>query len=288
MGLPTSAIANLETRVRSGIILGISPSTGGPYRVEIQRSTVNTTASSQWKSIFMDASSLDNRFTDYLPLSTRTFYYRMRHVSIGMKASSFSAVISAKPDVLPDNLPSLAVRRNNLGNVEFIGADIWLSSSKTAKVGTQATTGKVTKTLRWGADQFLQATTAIRYNRQAGALSVPTTNTTAIVQAHYVLPKGIVVTKYSVRGRRSTAGEKLVTTLYRISTAGAATAIATLTLGVTGIGQGTVSSSALSETIGDSNYLIARTTMKSAAFTNLPYIIYSELEYKMPTYITQY
>src|SRR6266850_747477 len=234
MALPTSMQQNLRSRAQSGIVIGFKPTTGKRYRIELKRSTQSSTASTNWTSIFLDPTSRGFTYRDELPLSTRTYYYRARQLGVGSSNSSYSLTVSAKPQRFPEVWKPLSLGHNNLGNVEVLGGDLWLSSAKTARVGQQLSTGLITKTIRFSGDSFipltnLSSTAVAQISRGIGTLTMVISTKSVGLNALYILPKGVTVTKYSGRGRQGTTKAKQVIKLYRISTAGVASSVATLT-----------------------------------------------------------
>lgn len=293
MAYPTSmAVVNLPRYRWAGVTVEVYPSTVRGLTVEIQAATANTTATSMWRSHVIGPSTGGEpmRYTVPVAYSTTPYYFRARHpAGAGYSNGPFTPTISARAKVTPDVVRPFIMQMGYQGNVEApSGSDVFVSSSKTVKVGTQPTTGSRTKSLRWPADQFLPVSTGQKYNRGVGSLSVGTTGSTNAMQALYVFPKGITLTKYRIRGRRSTAGETLTVTLYRVSTGAVASTVSTIVFGVTGAAQGTVESTVLNETVGDSNYYIAKLSLASKAVATLPFVVYTEFDYTMPNYAAQY
>src|SRR6267143_5246208 len=234
MALPTSMVQNLRSRAQSGIVIGFKPSTGKRYRIELKRSTQSSTASTNWTSIFLDPTSRGFTYRDELPLSTRTYYYRARQLGVGSSNSSYSLTVSAKPQRFPEVWKPLSLGHNNRGNVEVLGGDVWLSSSKTAKVGQQQSTGMITKTIRFSADTYipntnLSSTVTAQISRGIGTLTLVVSTKSVDLNSLYVMPKGVTITKFSARGRQGSTKARHIIKLYRISTAGVASSMATLT-----------------------------------------------------------
>lgn len=231
MGLPTSMTQDLGSRAVSGIVIGFKPTTGTRYRIELQRSTQSSTASTSWTSIFLDPSSKGFSYRDQLPLSTRTYYYRARQLGVGSSNSSFSLKMSAKPARFPEVWRDLSVNHNNLGNVEVLGGDIWLSSSKTAKVGQQQSTGTKAKTVFTAAAAFLpMLSTGISYRVVSAYLTV---NGSTAQERDFVspliLPLGVTITAIRFRGYRTITAQLARLRLFRGSSTGAQTILATAT-----------------------------------------------------------
>lgn len=293
MALPTALTANTLRYAQSGIVVGMTPSTGTPrFGIELQISTQSSTASTAWQSVFLNPTSAQYIYTFLAPLSTRSFSFRARHFLTGYSNGPFTGTVSAKPGLLPEIIQPLTPLLNNKSNVEIAGGDIWLSSGKTAKVGTQQSAGTITKTIRFSADTFIpltnvSSTAVASISRGIGTLTLQVSTKRVSLNALYVMPKGSVITKYSARGRRGSTAAKNEIQFYAISTAGAATSLVTLTFN-SGVVQ-TLNSTTLSQTVSDANYFIARSTMKaSTGAATQPQLLYTEIEYKMPSYDKQY
>src|SRR6266850_3425498 len=229
MALPTSMQQNLRSRAQSGIVIGFKPTTGKRYRIELKRSTQSSTASTNWTSIFLDPTSRGFTYRDELPLSTRSYYYRARQLGVGSSNSSYSLTVNAKPQRFPEVWKPLSLGHNNLGNVEVLGADIWLSSSKTAKVGQQQSTGTKAKTSFTAAAAFLpQLSSGGKYAMQNAYLTLFSAAQRDFVSA-IVIPLGVTITAIRFRGYRSSTAPLARLRLFRGSSSGSQTILATAT-----------------------------------------------------------
>src|SRR6267378_2709846 len=252
MALPTSMVQNLRSRAQSGIVIGFKPSTGKRYRIELKRSTQSSTASTNWTSIFLDPTSRGFTYRDELPLSTRTYYYRARQLGVGSSNSSYSMTVNAKPQQFPEVWKPLSLGHNNRGNVEVLGGDVWLSSSKTAKVGTQQSTGLLSKTLRLSFNQVLPALNTETWDAQSGYLTPNALSVTRSYAGAVVLPKGVTIKSFASRFRRGGAGGSAVVYLKKSSSAAVVTDLAqnsATTVSPTNFQ--TITKTTLSELIGD-------------------------------------
>ena len=80
----------------SGILVGISPSTG-LWRVELQRSS-GTVSSTAWVGITTLATDgASTSYLDNLPLDNGIRNYRARHTASGYTAGAWSTRVSARP-----------------------------------------------------------------------------------------------------------------------------------------------------------------------------------------------
>jgi|GEM_PF-4668016 len=281
-------VRDTGTRVQSGVIIGLKPSTGTRYRIELQRSTVNSTASSKWTSFFLDPTSQQFTYRDNLPLSTRSYFYRARQYGAGSTNSSFSLVVSAKPARFPDVWKSLNLPHNNLGNVEVLGGNVWVSSAKTMKVGQELSTGTLTKTLRINFGEFIPDSNASAWQYSDSDGLMTKTTAALLARAPILLPPGVQLTNFRAR-------------LYRATTAAPSTAkafIIELTDGAdtTAAGTGAVLktmthitkgyktlSTGVSITMDPTKSYNLEVLLKSAVLSG-GRVSWMELDYKMQTY----
>lgn len=288
MGVPTNLTANTLRQAQSGIVVGMTPSTGSPrFRTELQISTQSSTASSAWSSVFLDPTTAQYQYTFGAPLSTRTFYFRARHLLTGYSNGPFTGTVNAKPALLPELMQPLMPMLNSKSNVEVLGGDIWLSSAKTAKVGTQQSTGKITKRLVFSYPLFAAESTLapVSYN---GAMGLTTTGaTTYFFRAQIPLPVGVRLTLLSISGnRKSTAATVSVVVSRSSRFATFDSTKFTVSLGAsTALQPVSADSSALNFTIGTSDTWHARVrlrrTVGDVSFARLFALRWT---YEMPSY----
>lgn len=287
MALPTSMKAAIF-RTPTGVELGIHPSTEGRFAIELRRSTQSSTSSTAWFTHQLDPSSGNFQYVVSLPLSTQTYYFQARHVGIGYSNGSYTPVVSAKPvKIALGGTPKIA--RGKSGAVEVPLGDVWLTSGKTIKVGTQATTSKEPKVLRVPYSQFA--------HNKGGALIMDNgvlRNSTLTLQTYesgVYLPRGIRLTHILSRGYRSgtSTSSRLVVNLIRYSSLGVGTGLATNTHTAAGwSSQG----STLNQTVGAEGYTLELAMQSSSptppASTNGSRFAYVDITYEMPSYVKAY
>lgn len=284
MALPTSMVAS-QARTQTGIVLGVHPSTEGTFNTELRVSTQSSTASTAWVTQQLDPTSGYFTHTVPLPLSTRTYYFQARHTGIGYSNGSYTPVVSAKPvKIALGGTPKIA--RGKSGAVEIPLGDVWLTSSKTIKVGTQATTSKEPKTLRIPYSQFVH-NKGSAFIMNNGVLLNSSLSQQAYESGVY-LPRGVRLTHILSRGYRSgvTTGSKLIVAFVRYSSLGVGTGLATNTHTAAGwSSQGTT----LNQTVGAEGYTLELTMRSTAgpppASTNATRFTYVDLTYEMPSYV---
>src|SRR3990167_5586693 len=168
MALPSAMSTWSGVPERSGIVVGLYPSTLHRLAMELHYSTQTTasTSSTKWTIRRIPASSASLlQQTVVLPLSTKRWYFKARHKDVGWANGAFTAVVNARPVVLGSRPLTAQVRYGLKGNVELPGADLWLQSTKTAKVGTQATTARITKRVRFSHAGMLPESTDDEFTR---------------------------------------------------------------------------------------------------------------------------
>jgi hypothetical protein len=274
---------DLNSRTRAGIVIGIKPTTGKRYRVELQRSTQSSTSSTNWTSVFLDPTSQGFSYRDELPLSTRTYYYRARQYGAGSTNSSYSATVSAKPMRFPEVWRDLPLSHNNLGNVEVLSGDVWVSSAKTIKVGTQNTAATITKVIRLHAAEFVPYSSAANWE-YAGTFVRPSTTAATAFFAPVVLPKGVTITNVLVRWYKAAhPADSIDGTFQRIMGDGSSTL---LTLTTTSTGWHNTGGS-LTQLVGDEGYTfqVNMDANSSALDVRLQYV---EVTYTVPSYDKAY
>ena len=273
---------------RTGIQVAAYPSTVRGVPTELQNATASSAASSKWSSVILSPSTRGPLFYTYeFPLSTQRAYFRARHNGGGYGPGSFTPTVSARPALIPDIIPPVSL--NAAGNVEAPGADIWISSGNKPRVGSQNTTSYLTKTLRFSADLFTPNNNVFKFSKGVGTLVIGTTNSSAHFNMDLPLPNGTTLTKIAYRGgRRSTTGQISKVELYKISSAGIATLVSTLTMTTGSTAQATITSSALTVAISSAQHAIARAYLKATTASNRPAIVFCDITYRMPSYARTY
>ena len=286
MALPSGMSTWTGTPERSGIVVGLYPSTLHRLAVELHYSTQTTasTSSTKWTIRRVPASSASLlQQTIILPLSTRRWFFKARHKDTGWANGPFTAVVNARPVVLGAKPATPLVRYGFKGNVELPGADLWLQSTKTAKVGTQASTATITKTFIVPHSALVPGLDTYTISHTQNYISSRTTNA-IVVHGPIVLPPNVTITKVETGVFRSSTADTLDTKLYEIKTSDAsATLRATLTYS-TGTGWRTLASSAMS--LGTSSpFFSVQVSMNPAGiFGDNARFSWYRLSYKMPSY----
>jgi len=272
--------------VPTGIEIGLFPSTQRRLSMELQASTVGSTASSVWTSVAIPAPRPGGVMTYRynIPMSTRRYYFRARHgAQEGLSDGAFTAKVSAKPVYLVDYMPPHPMV-NAIGNVEVPGANILISSGNTPKVGSQNTTSYITKVLRVQAYQLLPSNDTIDYQLLNGYISARSATTgTKSYWSWVPIPKGVTLTKLEGRHFRSSTTSPLTATfgLRRLTNDATLTVLGTdpIHSGSTWLTQNTT----FSQLVGDESYLLLVSLRSSAVATNARFQ-WAEITYRMPSY----
>lgn len=285
MSLPTSMPLG-TIRTPTGVQLQIHPSTEGRFSVELRRSTQSSTSSTAWFTQQFDPSSGAFKVSVPIPLSTRSYYWQARHVGVGYSAGAYSPVVSAKPVKLSlgGNVP--VVRGKNAA-VEIPLGDVWLTSAKTMKVGTQATTATITKRARFDKSGFGGESSTTLHRTFLGYMHPNSTNI-QILDCPVTLQPGVTLERIAVRGnRQSTAG--IITLALQRSSANGATVITLATVQLTSAGfqtkeSSTIPASSAIYSTAFSYYL--RTGLKNGSGSTAAQsrFMWGEVVYGMPSY----
>lgn len=274
---------DIRARTRSGIVVGFKPTTGTRYRIELQRSTQTaSTASSLWTKILVDPTSQGYSLVDELPLSTRTYYYKARQLGLGSSNSSYSLTVSAKPQKFPEIWQSVGLNINNLGNVEVLGGDLWLSSSKRPKIGQQLSTGTITKRMRVTAMGFQPRNSTYGYVLKTDVILQNSNLNSQIYLAPLTFPSGVIVRRLrSQMFRLSTADVARMNFQYA-STNGTVTVVTSTTM--TSTGWGTVTSSTLSHSVSTARGYSMRCELNPSAGSSDAAMLWGEVEFTVADY----
>lgn len=289
MALPTSMQLQLLGRyTAAGVTVEAYPSTLRSLTIELQSATANTTASSRWNSVFLPPSSAGPlRYTFPLPETTKGIFIRGRHpAQAGFTNGPFTPVVNAKPKIVPIVQRPVVPQVTFRGNVEIpSGSDVFASSSKTIKVGTQVTTGTLTKTLRIHAMEFVPRQDLSQWEFGNADARPRTAAVTLSLNAPIVLPKGILITTFKTRFFRGTTADTASFGLAGVNDTGGSTALATCTHDATSWQTKTVS--AINHTVGDEGYLVSG-TLTGVLTPNNARVLWVEVGYTVPSYDKTY
>lgn len=262
----------------TGIVLAYWPSSSPGFNVEIQRTNGSSTGTFVKLAIVDPAHNPSMQYFDHLPVDNVTRYYRARHVREGYNDGPYTRVVSGKPGLLPiGDMPQMPLTGAG------VSPDIWLTSTSSIKVGSAGSSSFVTKKLRFPATQYIPINQGSFHSYGLGTLIPNTTTGSQTYRAPYIMPKGVTVTTFRACLQRKSTAASAVCKLYRVSTAGTATLVTTLTASA-GASPAVVESSALSETISTANYFIGDLAMNATTATNAAALLWTEFDYRMSNY----
>jgi hypothetical protein len=162
--------------------------------------------------------------------------------------------------------------------------DLFISASKTLKVGTVASPSAITKTIIVPFGEMIPETNTTTWLCfTTGYITANTVNVTQNFYASVVLPRGVTVTVIRGKVYRNAAGDTCTVTLLR-STSTSATTLATLTAAT---GGWTTQSASISDLVGTEEYYIFVAIKGSTSITDARFGWF-ELDYTMPDYSKGY
>jgi len=290
MGLPsTMFIATIGRPQVAGLTFEAYPSTVRGLPVEFQTATANSTASSLWASVILPPTSAGPvRFHAAFPNSTKTYYCRARHpAGPGYSAGPFTAVVLAKPEMKAEVQRRIAPVVTYKGNIEIpAGSDLWISSGKTAKVGTEVTTAKVTKILNVAPSQFTPRTTG-SYSKVETLFRSLTTGVNFSFHAPLLFPPGVALTAVIFRGFYASTADLLKCDIVRVRKSNSsAINLASMTIATTGtVARTTSMSHTVTTEFNYSIFVQMKQTTKSIANTDARG---ADITYTMPSYVRGY
>lgn len=290
MAYPTSMYVQPMTRYNpSGITVEVYPSTVRGLRVELQTATANSTVSSNWGShIFGPSTAGALRYTVPLAPSTRLYYFKARHAAgNGYSAGPFLPVISARPKLTPDIIRPFMMQMTYQGNVEApSGSDIYASSARTIKVGTQPTAGTITKTLRFPHGELIPETGSTSYAMVDAYVRGTATGSDNIFYGSIVLPRGVTITAFRARIYSDTFASDIATVEFRrVNGDGTSTSLGTVQTDADATWQ--TKSTSFTETVDDETYVM-KVTLHPVGVADHARFAWAEIDYTMPSYDKAY
>lgn len=278
MAVPTNAMLNRTFPHKSGVMLGMSPSSDPTFDIEMARAT----SSGVYVTIARltpKGSGIPVSFTDILPVDNTRRSYKARAVKDGWDPGDYTAVVSAKPIILPEISPNVTPLTG-----QKIGANLYLSTAQSLAYGTPAVAQSYKKTVRAGGTAFVPGSSGVSFSYGIGTL-IPTTknvSTQANYVAHVELPENVTVYKARWIYSRTSANAVFRAELYSVSTAGTATLRYGKTSTSVSAATQVLSSSSFSFSVA-SRYVISRVAMKSTgAGGNRSAIVALEIGYQTP------
>src|SRR5690242_6655364 len=217
----------LATQVpRTGVMVGLYPSSSPDYDLQLYRAASTTVASVPTSSRFSELATLGVlngqagvTYVDSLPLTKTFWWYKARSVRTNVATpSAFTTAVSAQAGILPTSAP---------GVVPFSGrplsVSVRLSTTATLQVasstGGGSTGGYYVKRMIVPHGSFIPETTGDAVGVQHTAAYMRSVTAGVVSREHVapvVLAPGVVVTDYALRAWRSTTSPQAFVTLSRI------------------------------------------------------------------------
>jgi hypothetical protein len=157
--------------------------------------------------------------------------------------------------------------------------DLFISSNKTVKVGTVASPGVITKTIRIPAHEFVPYLTTANWEYTSSHVRPSSTAATSFF-APIVLPKGCTITQVLVRWFKQAHPADSIDGVFMQVVSDGASTLATLTTTSTGWHN---TSAALSQLVGNESY-VAQVNMDANSSNLDVRLQYFEITYTMPSY----
>lgn len=293
MAVPKNATLHRPAPLKSGVILGVSPSSDPTFDVEIARATsgVYETIS----RLTPKGSGIPVSYTDILPVTTGTFSYKARAVKEGYLAGDYTAVVTARPIQLPEFPPTITPLTG-----KGIGAPLFVSTGAPPTVGQKVATASVRKYLTISFTEITpdQTTSTERlfFDQTPPLAYVANAPGTAHAFVSAPLPPGVTLRELAVYGyvgtgstaATSTSGD-LIQANCRIAELdyGASSTFAALQAWSTDNNVNVSDShTTLSNLLGNDAFLSARLTIRTVnpTFGNRGGFIGLRIGYDMPSY----
>lgn len=277
MAVPTNATVPRFTPLKSGVMIGVSPSSDPTFDVEFARATSSGVYSTVAR-LTAKGAGVPVVFEDLLPVDGKVRNYKARAVKDGYQGGDYTAVLSVKPTYLPDAPPNVTPITG-----QKLGVNVFLSTAQKVAFGSAAVGSSYRKTIGLAATQFQPASPGVGYSHGIGTL-VPTTafpSTAVNYRATVPLPTGATVYKAQWIYGRLTTSAVFRAELYSVSTLGTATLQYGHTATVTGANL-SLSSSSFSFTVANT-YAISAVALKSTEVGgNKASLISFTLSYRIP------
>lgn len=245
MAVPQNAVINRSAPLKTGILLGVSPSSDPTFDVEVARATSSGVYATV-ATLTPKGGGIPVTFEDILPMDNFARSYKARAVKDGWNPGSYTGVVTAKPVMLPEFLPNITPMTG-----QQIGVPMFLSTGAPPKFGKAALTQTYDKFFDLYPFGFFSTANAVAYNANSQYLWPATTAARAFYQ-RLVLPANSTIgtievlyrrpsTKGSLRFRiQSLAPSTFGATMIDYTATGAGAGIFTKTFSSAGMGTGNV------------------------------------------------
>lgn len=217
MAVPKNATLLRSAPLKSGVILGVSPSSDPTFDVEIARATSSGVYSTITR--LTPKAGLPVSYTDLLPVDNFTRTYKARAVKDGWLAGDYTSPVSAKPVVLPEVAPNITPVTG-----QPLGVSVFISTAAPTAYGSAASTGALAKLTNLAGTDFIGITNNVPYRTGLNFGSLRPTTANSSTQYVYVanaqVPLGVTVYGVSALYRRGSTNAIFAIGLDSIGTTG--------------------------------------------------------------------
>lgn len=255
MAVPVNARIFRAAPLKTGIILGVSPSSDPTFDFEVARAT----SSGVYETIDRlspNTAGVYPSFTDILPGTTNTFSYKARAIKDGWNAGDYTAVVTARPISLPEIPPPITPLTG-----KGIGAPLFISTGAPPKYGRPNSAQAYEKGFVLYPFQFTSTSSTVAFAANHQYL-YPRSTAARSFYWQSAIPDGSSVSGVSLMYRRPTVAGTL---RFRIQTFSASTVTATsIDYTATGAGAG-IFTKTFSSGFGGNSGLFVRLDMTSTS-----------------------
>lgn len=197
MAVPNNARVLRGAPLKSGLILGISPSSDPTFDVELARATSSGVYDTVAR-LTPKGSGIPVTYTDILPVDNRAWSYKARAVQAGWEPGDYTTAVTGRAIFLPEVVPNITPLTG-----KGIGAPLFISTGFAPVVGNASARSAERKYVN------VSFTNLISANPPAGGLkpqfspplSSPETDPLGIGAFSVTLPPGVTVREATLFGR---------------------------------------------------------------------------------------
>lgn len=218
MAVPTNARILRGTPLKTGVILGISPSSDPTFDVELARASSSGSYTTLGR-LTPKGSGIPVSYTDLLPDDNAIRLYKARAVKDGWEPGDYTSVVSAKPQPLPEISPNITPVTG-----KPLGVSVFMSNAAPTAYGSPASTGAFEKMSVLAGTDFIGITNSVPYRTGANFGSLRPTTANSSTQFVYVanaqIPIGVTVYGVEALYRRGSTNAVFAVALDSIGTTG--------------------------------------------------------------------
>ena len=199
MAVPKNATILRGAPLKSGVMLGVSPSSDPTFDVEIARATSSGVYATITR-MTPKGEGVPALYTDVLPVDGFTRSYKARAVKDGWLEGDYTAVVSGKPIQLPEIGPNITPLTG-----QTVGAPLFISTGAPPQYGKANNADAYTKSFTVYPFEFSSTLSAVAAVRAPNRLYPVTALTAFDFYAPVPLPANATVTEVGLQYRRNGA-----------------------------------------------------------------------------------